>query len=148
MRKGQNGFTLIELLAVITIIGILAAIAIPQFGAYRQKAYTVEGYVLGSEVRRDIQEFYDHTGRFPKDNREAGLPDGKYLRGKFVENISVRNGIFDVTFGERYGRYRVLTARPAVLKDDPGAPLLWVWGDDKYPDAYAALGENRTEEMK
>lgn len=49
-RKSEKGFTLIELLIVVAIIGILAAIAIPQFASYRERAYN-------SASQSDVRNF-------------------------------------------------------------------------------------------
>jgi len=127
--RNKKGFTLIELLTVVAIIAILAAIAIPQFSAYRKKAYNAEVYVLGGDIRKEIQEFYEHTGRFPVDNAEAGLPEPKYLKGTQVESITVRNGAFDIQCSQQTN-WETLSVRPAVARIDPTLPLQWVWDRD------------------
>ena len=147
MKKNEQGFTLIELLTVVSIIAILAAIAIPQFSQYRMRAYNAEGFVLGGDVRKDIQEFYEHTGRFPADNAEAGLPAAAHLRGKTVESITVRNGAFDIK-NNKTATYDVISVRPALAKSDRTAPFLWIWGADPVPATYEPVGANRTSENK
>jgi len=57
LRKNQKGFTLIELMIVVAIIGILAAIAIPNFRNYQMKAKTAEAKTNIGAIRTS-QETY------------------------------------------------------------------------------------------
>jgi type IV pilus assembly protein PilA len=61
--RSNKGFTLIELLIVVAIIGILAAIAIPQFSSYRAKAYN-------SAANSDLKNLKTGMEAFMADNQE------------------------------------------------------------------------------
>ena len=73
VRKNEKGFTLIELLVVIAIIGILAAIAIPQFAAYRNNAFCsrVESDVTNAMIA--AEGTYAQTQAYPADPAAANF---------------------------------------------------------------------------
>ena len=78
LRGNSQGFTLIELMIVIAIIGILAAIAIPNFIAYRNKAFCSAAESDANHIASAIADYFAVPSRVnpPASNPEVAAPGG------------------------------------------------------------------------
>jgi len=70
--KPQQGFTLIELMIVVAIVGILAAVAIPQFVNYAIRARVTEGLNLASAAKTAVSETAITNGALPATQADTG----------------------------------------------------------------------------
>jgi type IV pilus assembly protein PilA len=71
MAKKEKGFTLIELMIVVAIIGILSAIAVPNFLSYRTKGYDMTAKVDLTHAMKFLSFYHIENGTFPAS--DAGL---------------------------------------------------------------------------
>jgi len=109
--KQRKGFTLIELMIVVAIIGILAAIAIPNFLRFQLKAKTSEGKTNLAAIRTAEQSFYSEFGIYVSAG-VSPLDTLQNLKTTFVNEDGVADGFDQLGWlpeGQVFFNYAVAT---------------------------------------
>ena len=96
--KAGNGFTLIEMMIVIAIIGILSAIAVPQYTSYTKRAKFADliqrTATLKSAIHLCVQDINTLTGC---GNGLNGVPEDITTPDKYLASMTSMNGLIEIT---------------------------------------------------
>ena len=84
-----KGFTLLEILIALTIVSILAVVAVPMYLNYDVRAKITEGFSLVDPVKLMVSEYYQATGVWPPSNQIAGVQDPGSFESNYVKSIKV-----------------------------------------------------------
>ena len=106
---------------VVAIIGILAAVAIPQYQNYVARSQAAEGFSLAGGLKTALAEYHDTNGVFPDGTTDAhtaiGIEPVGNIIGKYITGVEVSNdglGTITAKFGSGYHTGKFLRLTPTA----------------------------------
>ncbi len=84
----SSGLTLLELMVAVAIIGILAAIAVPNYISYTERARYVVVITTLQQISREADGFFINKGRYPDNLGEIGMASARDPWGNFYQYLS------------------------------------------------------------
>ena len=137
LRGNTKGFTLIELMIVIAIIGILAAIAIPNFISYRNKSFCAATETDANSIAAAIADYFSisvHTTTPQMGDLNGG--NGIQLTGSNTGTITGADPSINITVTVTDGSSRCPTAYQAPINQASQPQGFW---SNATPGVYTKL---------
>ncbi|HGM1728543.1 TPA: pilin, partial [Neisseria gonorrhoeae] len=144
MNTLQKGFTLIELMIVIAIVGILAAVALPAYQDYTARAQVSEAILLAEGQKSAVTEYYLNHGEWPKDNASAGVASASEIKGKYVESVTVANGVVTATMNSSGVNNEIQGKKLSLWAKRENGSVKWFCGQPVTRDNNAGKADDVT----
>ncbi|MFQ5546997.1 MAG: pilin [Woeseia sp.] len=134
MYKRSHGFTLIELMIVVTIIGILASLAVSAYQTYTVRAQVAEALNFAAGAKVPIVDAFNESGIPPADRAAAGMtPAPTDTQGNYVSQVAVANGRIDMVFGNNVHQDIFGDSLSVTPYETAGGNIIWRCGAAPIP---------------
>lgn len=137
MSRPQRGFQIIELIIIVSIVAILASIALPAYQDYDIRAQVSKGLQDMASVRNAVTDTFTKSGKMPGSRSAADLPAAaSSTQSRFVSSVDIGvGGVVTLTYGNSANAKisgRTIQLTPYISAD---RTVVWRCGAADAPDA-------------